>query len=195
MMKIALILSAIAGASAFAPVSQTARTSALAVSAELQGIRGIGPETGGKVFDPLELAQWAPIEHLRKAELANGRSAMLATVGWSFPKIFMFPDGPIDTTDPIDAFFKADPQWWAQFIIFCGTIEAIKARGEMEGKSFTGDVTKEAALDWSKQWGKMSEKERELMAMKEIKNGRLAMIAIAGFAANALIPGAVPVTW
>jgi hypothetical protein len=48
-MKVALILSAIAGASAFAPASQSARTSALAVSAELDGIRGIGPETGGKI--------------------------------------------------------------------------------------------------------------------------------------------------
>jgi hypothetical protein len=146
-------------------------------------------------FDPLDLAQWAPIDHLRKAELANGRSAMLATVGWAFPKFFMFPGGPIDTADPIDAFFKADLQWWAQFIIFCGTIEGIKMRGEMEGKSFTGDVTKEAALDWTNQWGKMSEKGREEIALKEIKNGRLAMIGIAGFVANELIPGAVPVTW
>jgi hypothetical protein len=146
-------------------------------------------------FDPLDLAQWAPIDHLRKAELANGRSAMLATVGFAFPKIFMFPGGPITTTDPIDAFFQADLQWWAQFIIFCGTIEGIKMRGEMDGKSYTGDVTKEAALDWTNQWGKMDEKKKEDMALKELKNGRLAMIGIAGFIANEFIPGAVPVTW
>ena len=120
---------------------------------------------------------------------------MLATVGWAFPKFFVFPNGPIDTTDPIAAFFKADYQWWAQFIIFCGVIEGIKARGEMEGKSFSGEINKDAALDWANAWGKMDEKKREDMALKEIKNGRLAMIGIAGFAANELIPGAVPFTW
>jgi hypothetical protein len=48
-MKVILILSAIAGASAFAPASQSARTSSLAVSADLQGLRGVGPETGNAI--------------------------------------------------------------------------------------------------------------------------------------------------
>mmetsp|Transcript_24690 Transcript_24690/g.69307 ORF Transcript_24690/g.69307 Transcript_24690/m.69307 type:complete len:197 (+) Transcript_24690:139-729(+) len=190
-MKLALLLSAIAGASAFAPASQSKPATALN-AAELDGLRGPGPETGGKVFDPLELAQWAPVDHLRKAELANGRSAMLATVGWVFPKQFGTFDGPVDTTDPIDAFFKADPQWWAQFIVFCAVIEGIKYRGEMEGKSFTGEIDKEAALDWTGNWKKMNDKEKEDMAMKELKNGRLAMLGIASFASSYFIPGSVP---
>ena len=113
---------------------------------------------------------------------------MLATVGWLFPKLVGTLDGPVDTTDPILAFSKSDPQWWAQFIIFCGTIEAIKYRAELEGKSYTGDVSKDAAIDWAKQWGKMDASKREDMAMKELKNGRLAMIGIASFAANYFIP-------
>lgn len=49
-MKIALFLSAIAGASAFAPASQISRaTSQLNSAAELEGIRGRGPETAGKI--------------------------------------------------------------------------------------------------------------------------------------------------
>merc|ERR1712238_650322 len=92
---------------------------------DLETLRGIGPETGSKVWDPLELAQWAPLDHLRKAELANGRSAMLAVVGWSFPTFWTF-EGPVKTTDPVKAFLKADMQWWAQFIIFCAVIEGIK---------------------------------------------------------------------
>ncbi len=142
-------------------------------------------------FDPLELAQWAPIDHLRKAELANGRSAMLATVGWSFPKLWTF-EGPVDTTDPIEAFWKSDPQWWAQFIIFCAVIEGIKYRGELEGKSFTGEIDKEACLDWTGRWAKMTDAQKEDMAMKELKNGRLAMIGIAGLFAGVVIPGSVP---
>ena len=138
------------------------------------------------------MAQWAPIEHLRKAELANGRSAMLATVGWVFPKYVGTFDGPVDTTDPIQAFLKSDSQWWAQFIVFCAVIEGIKLRGEMEGKSYTGEIGAEPCLDWSNNWSKMDAANQEEMAIKEIKNGRLAMIGIAGFVANYFIPGSVP---
>mmetsp|Transcript_18057 Transcript_18057/g.37037 ORF Transcript_18057/g.37037 Transcript_18057/m.37037 type:complete len:194 (-) Transcript_18057:407-988(-) len=190
-MKLAILLSAIAGTSAFAPASQSATSQTQLNAADLETLRGVGPETGGKVFDPLELSQWAPIDHLRKAELANGRSAMLATVGWSFPKIWTF-EGPVETTDPVEAFWAADNQWWAQFIIFCAVIEGIKYRGEMEGKSFTGEIDKEACLDWTNNWSKMSDTQKEDMAMKELKNARLAMIGIAGYAASVIIPGSVP---
>ena len=142
----------------------------------------------------MELAQWAPVDHLRKAELANGRSAMLATVGWLFPKVVGTLEGPVDTVDPIDAFFKSDTQWWAQFIVFCGTIEAIKFRAELDGKSFTGEVDKDAAIDWTNQWSKMDAAKREDMAVKELKNGRLAMIGIASFAANYFLPVSITQT-
>ncbi|KAL3938407.1 MAG: hypothetical protein SGARI_001754, partial [Bacillariaceae sp.] len=143
-------------------------------------------------FDPVGLAQWAPVDFLRKAELSNGRSAMLATVGWNFPKFWTFPDGPVDTTDPVEAFFKADMQWWAQFVVFCAVIEGIKYRGEMEGKSFTGEIGKEAALDWSGNWAKMTDAQKEDMAVKELKNGRLAMIGMAGYISSVVLPGSVP---
>jgi hypothetical protein len=138
------------------------------------------------------LAEYGAGEQLRKAELANGRSAMLATVGWIFPKYFGTFDGPVDSTDPIDVILKCDPQWWAQFILFCGVIEGVKYRGEMEGKSYTGDGP--AVIDWAQQWDKLSASGKEDMAMKELKNGRLAMIGIAGFVANYFIPGATPVS-
>jgi len=190
-MKLAILLSLIAGASAFAPATQSATSQTQLNSASLETLRGVGPETGNAVFDPLELSQWAPIDHLRKAELANGRSAMLAVVGWSFPTFWTL-QGPITTTDPIEAFFKADTQWWAQFIIICGVGEAIKFNGEMNGKSFTGEVDKEAVVDWTGNWKRMTDSQKEDMAMKELKNARLAMIGIAGYASATFIPGSVP---
>jgi hypothetical protein len=117
---------------------------------------------------------------------------MLATVGWSFPKFWTFPDGPVDTTDPVEAFFKADPQWWAQFLIVCAVIEGVKYRGEMDGKSYTGEITKEAVIDWSGNWAKLNAEQKEDMAVKELKNGRLAMIGMAGYFASVLVPGSVP---
>lgn len=116
---------------------------------------------------------------------------MLATVGWVWPAFAgTFASDDVTTKDPIKAIFEADPQWWAQFLVFCGTIEAIKYRAELEGKSYTGDGP--AAIDYSSSWGKLSPAEKESMRLKELKNGRLAMIGMAGFFANYFIPGAVP---
>jgi len=190
-MKLAILLSALAGTSAFAPASQSVTSQTQLNAADLQTLRGVGPETGNEVFDPLELSQWAPIDHLRKAELANGRSAMLAIVGWIFPTFWTF-EGPVKTTDPFKAFFEADNQWWAQFVIFCAVLEGIKYRGEMEGKSFTGEIDKEACLDWTGNWASMDDAQKEDMAMKELKNARLAMIGIAGYVSAAILPGSVP---
>jgi hypothetical protein len=117
---------------------------------------------------------------------------MLATVGWSFPKVVGTFDGPVDTTDPIGAIGASDMQWWAQFIVFCAVIEGIKFRGEADGKSYTGEVDKDAALDWSGNWSKLDAAQREDMAMKELKNGRLAMIGIASYVSNYYIAGSVP---
>jgi Chlorophyll A-B binding protein len=140
------------------------------------------------------LAQWAPVEHLRKAELSNGRSAMLATVGWFWPAyVGTFNSDDVTTTDPIQAILQADPQWWAQWVIFCGTIEAIKFRGEQEGKSYTGDAP-EAAIDWTGTWAKLDDAQKEDMRLKELKNGRLAMLGFAGLVSDYFIPGSVPGT-
>lgn len=191
-MKLAfLLITSFVGVSGFAPSGNSALSQTQLNAASLDDIRGVSVETGNAVFDPWELAQWAPLDHLRKAELANGRSAMLATVGWSFPKFWTF-EGPVDTTDPIEAFWKSDPQWWAQFIIFCAVIEGIKYRGEIDGKSFTGEIDKEACIDWTNRWAKMDDKQKEDMALKELKNGRLAMIGMAGYFASVIIPGSVP---
>ena len=116
---------------------------------------------------------------------------MLANVGWFFPKVVgTFASDDVTTTDPIEAILQADPQWWAQFIIFCGTIEAVKFRGESEGKSYTGEGP--AVIDWARQWDKMNDSQKADMRLKELKNARLAMIGFASYVASYYIPGSVP---
>lgn len=116
---------------------------------------------------------------------------MLATVGWFFPKIFgTFDSQDVTTTDPIDAILQADPQWWAQWVLICGVFETWKYKQEMNGKSFLGGA--EPAVDYLKLWPTDPAKQEE-MRIKELKNARLAMIGIAGFAANHFIPGSCPV--
>jgi len=48
-MKLAILLSALAGASAFAPASQSVTSQTRLNAADLETLRGIGPETGNKV--------------------------------------------------------------------------------------------------------------------------------------------------
>jgi len=142
-------------------------------------------------FDPLGLSDYVPTDWARRAELSNGRSAMLATVGWFFPKIFgTFNSQDVTTNDPIDAILQADPQWWAQFIILCGVFESYKYNAELEGKSFVG--AGEPAVDYLKLYP-TDAKAREDMKLKELKNARLAMIGIAGLVSNHFIPGSCPV--
>lgn len=192
-MKSIAALTLLAGSvAAFAPspVSRV-KSSSLNVASELSSMPGISTETGGRVFDPLGLSDYVPTDWARRAELSNGRSAMLATVGWFFPKLFgTFNSQDVTTTDPIDAILQADPQWWAQFIILCGVFETYKYKAELDGKSFLG--AGEPAVDYLKLYP-TDAKGREDMKLKELKNARLAMIGIAGLVSNHFIPGSCPV--
>jgi len=189
-MKTVAALVLLAGsANAFAPAAQSAKTTSLRAS-DYTSMIGADVETGKKFFDPWGLSEYIPAEWAREAELSNGRSAMLATVGYVFPAYFgTFDSTDVTTTDPIDAILQADPQWWAQFILFCGVIEGVKYRGKMEGKSYCG--IGEPVIDYANGYPKDQAK-REAMHLKELKNGRLAMIGIAGFLSNHFIPGSVP---
>ena len=142
-------------------------------------------------WDPLGLSDYVPADWARRAELSNGRSAMLATVGWFFPKLFgTFDSQDVTTLDPVDAVLQADPQWWAQFVVLCGVFETWKYKQEMSGKSFIGGS--DPAVDYLKLYPE-DPAEQEKLQLKELKNARLAMIGIAGLVANHALPGACPV--
>jgi len=178
-------------AAAFAPAPAFRAESSLSYASELDGMFGATTETGGRVFDPLNLSDYVPTDWAREAEIANGRSAMLATVGWIFPKLFgTFDSTDVTTTDPIDAIMQCNPQWWAQFVILCGTLEAYKYKQALEGKSFLGEG--EPVADYMKGWPTDAAGQEKLRT-QEIKHGRLAMLGIAGFVSNHFIPGSCPV--
>lgn len=52
----------------------------------LKAIGGYDVETMGKPLDPLMLAKYIPAETLRKHETVHCRVAMLACVGYAFPR-------------------------------------------------------------------------------------------------------------
>merc|ERR1719243_333300 len=75
---------------AFAPSASLARAvapAAASVQMSVADMEGTGPETGGKVFDPIGLSKIASEETLawyRAAELKHSRVAMAAVTGWAW---------------------------------------------------------------------------------------------------------------
>merc|ERR1740139_1241240 len=82
-MKLAIFLSAIASATAFAPASQTQPLSALSAKADYANDIGVVAPLG--IWDPsskLDLCDADEVARLRGLELKHGRVSMLAVVGY-----------------------------------------------------------------------------------------------------------------
>jgi len=188
-MKTAAILSLfLTSASAFAPVSRSSSLAPLK-AVGLDDIVGVGIETGNKVWDPVDMNRWLPADVARDYELANGRVAMLANVGWFFPSVVGHFQGSVDPNDPVGAIMQSSPQWWAQFILLCGVFEFYKYQSKMNGRSYTGNG--EPAVDWMGMYP-ADEAGRRNVEMQELKNGRLAMLGFASYISAHFISGSVP---
>jgi len=176
--------------------------------AMLQTMVGKDLEVGdGKPWDPLGFANlydlnfdfnnvmvYPHVQWLREAEIKHGRICMIAFIGmvvqqwWQIPG---YPQEP-DWTKALDLCYQ-DPLarlGVAQISIFAMLVEGRWACidawiGQMDREP--GDlgfdplkITKAPGFDL------------EGRQLKELKNGRLAMIGVASIAANSAIPGSVP---
>jgi len=197
-MKTAAIIlaAAIGSASAFAPsaVSQT--------STNLNGfandyVGGEGPEPmpffrgTSKNFDPAGFAERAPewLPWFREAELKHGRAAMLATVGFVIPEIIRIPGEQFSfeaIPNVIEAHDKL-PDSMLQIFLWISLLEScsIPALANMNNYDRQpGDFS----FDPLGLYPTTEEKQKE-MKLAELKNGRLAMIAIGGMVTGASITG------
>lgn len=198
-MKSALALAAVLGsATAFAP-AQTFKVST-GLNAFADGmVGGEGPEpmpfaTGrtSKNFDPCGFAERAPewLPWFREAELKHGRAAMLATVGFVVPEFVRIPGEQFSfeaIPKVIDA-HDALPDSMQQIFLWISLIEAMSFpayAGMSQGYDRRpGDFS----FDPLGFYPSDPEKQKE-MQLAELKNGRLAMIAIGGMVAGASISG------
>jgi len=160
----------------------------------LATLPGVSTEIPGKgAWDPLGLAQWRSPYQLRACELKNGRVAMLACVGWVWPQVVgTFPTDVVKTTDPVECLTAVPFVVWAQIVVLCGVMEAAEynwARGIL-AEPFGFDPTK-IFFDPAKVYP-ADAKGQEEMQLKELKNGRMAMIAFAGLVTHHFMPDAVP---
>jgi len=199
-LSIALTFALTSSASAFTSVSRKSSNTALKMS-ELN-IPGALPPVG--LFDPLGFAAKAndaTLLRYREAEVTHGRVAMLAAVGFLVGEkvegsSFLFDaqvSGPA-----ITHLTQVPTAFWILLVIAIGASETYRAEvafvdpkdvpdaepGLMREDHFPGDIGFDPL-------GLKPEdpEEFELMVTKELQNGRLAMLAAAGFMAQELVDG------
>ena len=151
-----------------------------------------GALAGDVGFDPLGFAKTeADLMNYREAEIKHGRLAMLAAAGWPISELLdkkiaaalnMSP--LLDANDRVPSVLngglgKVSPIYW---VLCLGAAAAVDFYGINKSKSndpsyFPGNLGFDPLGVYPK-----DDSGKEWMQLAEIKNGRLAMIAIFGFA-------------
>ena len=200
-MKLLLAATLAASAAAFSPAPMNQRTSS-ALLASAESLPGALAPVG--FFDPLGLAEKATdatLQRYREAELAHGRIAMLAVIGFFVGEkvegsAFLF-DASI-SGPAITHFTQVPDGFWPVIIAFIGAAEASRAEigwvdpadcpvdqpGLLKDDYLPGDLNFDPL-------GLKPEDEEEffIMQTKELQHGRLAMLAAAGFLAQEAVDG------
>ena len=195
----ALVLAALATrvAAFVAPIAPAAVSSSALRSTTV----GVGPETGNVVFDPAgftKIASPTTMKWFRASELKHGRVAMLANVGWVVQSLgygtikFPLESGlaPLSKV-PLEAnaqlWNMASGMGFLQIIFTAGAIELVTESTVKPHYMSSGGNGYIDIFGYSKSGEDFTDLQNQ-----ELKNGRLAMIGIAGFVCSALVPGSVP---
>mmetsp|Transcript_5962 Transcript_5962/g.15522 ORF Transcript_5962/g.15522 Transcript_5962/m.15522 type:complete len:215 (-) Transcript_5962:1055-1699(-) len=187
-----------------------AQTAASVKAAPLDDMIGASEEFGlaGKTFDPLGFSTvhalikdspehfgvWPSPQWLREAELKHGRMAMLAFTGACVQSAgYVFPgelggyyyESGIHWSDGIASAWKTNPVGLIQIFIFIHMVETKFWPTGMwfgEGERAPGDLGLNVG----------GKKDDPVQQLKELKNGRAAMIGMMALSAAHFIPGSVP---
>jgi len=177
----------------------------------VESMEGLGPETGNKVFDPLNLADLGSentLAFFRHAELKHGRVAMASIVGLLVHINGIHFSGSLSPTYGVtfESLSKMGPFEAWDAIPLLGQIQIIWTIAGLEHASEcldpAGHYTKGGTpgnLKFLKNfWDtpgftkKLSAAQLAEKRVSELKNGRLAMIGIASICASMAVPGSVP---
>lgn len=186
-MKLVVFLALVGAAAAFAP-ARVARTSRTAVNMAVEDMLGADVETAG-VWDPFGYVKDGEETLMRRraVEIKHGRVSMLAVVGYVMGDCYTFP-GYLsekagikfsDVPAGMGALTKVPAIGWAQIIAFCGVLELVFFKQEAD--KAPGDLAK---FFWVR-YDDEELKNRKLLS--EIKNGRLAMMAIMGMMVQEMV--------
>jgi Chlorophyll A-B binding protein len=196
-MKLAIFASLLAGAAAFAPVSQKASTTALSMSFENE----LGAQAPLGFFDPLGLVadgDQEKFDRLRYVEIKHGRISMLAVVGYLVAEAGIRLPGDIDYSGTS---FASIPNGFAalttisgagiaQIIAFIGFLE-LAVMKDITGGEFVGDF-RNGFIDFG--WDSFDEETKLNKRAIELNQGRAAQMGILALMVHeqlgvSLIPG------
>jgi len=168
----------------------------------------------------LEDAGPGALKWFQTAELKHGRVAMVATLGfmvqkwgihfplyggptgsngfspasdaaWYISKVDGITFSDIAAAAPLDAIKMVPLFGIFQIFLISGWFELIAAGREQERSDIPGNFGFDP-LGFTKREGGFDSQEITSLRLKELKNGRLAMIAIAGWVSDEIIPGSFP---
>ena len=152
-----------------------------------------GTLAGDVGFDPLGFAKSeSDLMIYREAEIKHARLAMLAAAGWPLSELFdkkiaaaLGMDPLLDGADRVPSLLnggldKVSPAYWVGALGFAAVVEILGSLRMKSEKAIPGD--------FGLRLGYPSEEAgQNRMQLAEIKNGRLAMIAIFGFAVQEFV--------
>lgn len=197
-MKLPLVAATLVGcASAFAPASKSSSTS-VRLNAEMseslpfltkpKNTKGWIGDVG---FDPFGFSDNFDMKWLREAEIKHGRTSMLAIVGFVAQEYITLP-GMTPVADSNLAPSVVGASSMLQWILWMGVIEFWTNKGKVTMETMFEDpdrVPGDYGFDpMGLAVGKSAE-EMEKRQLQEIKNGRLAMLAIGGMIHHNWITG------
>ncbi|KAL7542556.1 hypothetical protein ACHAXR_011878 [Thalassiosira sp. AJA248-18] len=148
---------------------------------------------GSVGFDPLGFSDTWDIKWLQEAEIKHGRVSMLATVGFLASQFYNFPMfASMHVDDSNLAPTAIGMSGMMQIIIFAGVEEWRTNNGNITMETMFSDpnrVPGEIGFDPQGYMKKKSEEDMNKLKLQELKNGRLAMLAIGGMIHHNFVTG------
>jgi len=195
----AIFATLIAGASAFAPASTGAKTTALSAAEKSASLpflpkpKNLEGYVGDVGFDPLRISDYVPMDYLREAELKHARICMLAWTGWVAVdmglRVYPVPEGFESLTSATAHDAAVAQGGLGQIFGWIALAEMASWLAVAQMLQGSGREAGDFGLDPLGFLKDKSEEEVNRMKLRELKNGRLAMLAFSGACTQAVLTG------